>query len=306
MASLSTFDAFKHLNAEHGEYVLSAEDLKNLQNVLTKMLGEILEVCERHDIECLLVGGSCLGAVRHQGFIPWDDDLDIGMLRADYERFKQVFAAELGERYILQSPEDTEGYGLAFSRLRLKGTTLKCRDDFFAADENCGVYIDLFVWDDVPDNVVLRAAHGFLSLCIGFAYSCRRFAWYGPYYLRLVQGNEELTRTFKTKMLLGRLLSFMSVDGWTKLWYRWNSLIRSGKTRSVSFPCGRKHYFGEIQERSSVASAIEVPFGDITARVPRNYHDYLVSLYGENYMVPPPEAAREEHIVFAFDLGEEA
>lgn len=305
MSSLSTFDVFKHLNANHGEYVLSDDDLKGLQRVLTKMLAEVMAVCKKHDIECLLVYGSCLGAVRHHGFIPWDDDLDLGLFRDGYERFKQVFDAELGQRYVLQAPESTKNYGLGFSRIRLKGTTLKCRDDYYSDDE-CGVYIDLLIWDDVPNNVILRGIHGFISMCIGFAYSCRRFAWYGDYYLQLVEDKPDYVRSFKTKIALGRLFSFMSVDGWTKLWYRWNGLCRGGSSKYVSVPSARKHYFGEIHERSSLIPSATMQFGDVVASVPRDYDSYLVSLYGSDYMVPPPASEYETHIVLEFDLGSEA
>ena len=284
--------------------MLTDDELHRLQAVLTNMLSEIVEVCEKHGIECYVAYGSCLGAVRHQGFIPWDDDLDICMFRNDYERFAKVFEEELGARYVLNTPEGTKGYGLGFPRIRLKGTTLKCRDDFYSDDE-CGVYIDLLIWDDVPNNVVLRALHGFVSMGIGFAYSCRRFRWYGDYYLDLAKGNEDLLRIFKTKVRLGALFSFMDLDGWTKLWYRWNGLCRSGKSQYVSIPSARKHYFGELHKRSDIRPPIVAEFGGVNVLVPLNYAAYLTSLYGPRYMELPPESEREKHIVLKIDLGDE-
>lgn len=302
MASYSTFDAFKHVKPQEGMYVLSDEDLRLLQRVLVKMLGEILDVCERCGVDLMLAYGSCLGAVRHHGFIPWDDDLDVAMFREDYERFKRVFEAELSDRYVLQDPESTPGYDLGFPRIRMRGTTLKCRDDFFV-DKDCGVYIDILVWDSVPDNVILRNVQGFLSLAIGFCYSCRRFAKYGDYYTRMAGDDAVIARVFRRKRAIGKILSFASATAWTKAWYRWNGLVRDCNTKYVSIPGARKHFFGEMRRRCDLTPTKKVSFGGIEAPIPGNWHTYLTLLYGDDYMTPPPVEDQEKHVVLAFDLG---
>jgi len=101
MASLSTFDAFKHLYNAGGYHELSDADLEGLQAVLTDMMHDIHEVCKRRSVAYVLLAGSCLGAVRHKGFIPWDDDLDIGMTHADFDRFRSVFDEELAMTFEL-------------------------------------------------------------------------------------------------------------------------------------------------------------------------------------------------------------
>ena len=170
---LSTFDVFKQVDSE-GLIEVTGEKLCALQGVLLQMLRDVDSVCSRHGIPYTLGGGSCLGAVRHQGFIPWDDDLDINMTREGYRRFAEAYGAELQEKYWLHDCERTPGYDLAFPRLRLKGTTVRTRDDF--DNQECGAYIDIFIIDNAPSNALLRNAHGFISMALGFAYSCRRFA----------------------------------------------------------------------------------------------------------------------------------
>ena len=77
--------------------------LKKLQGVQTQMLKDVLDVCEKQDLPCFLIYGTAIGAVRHQGFIPWDDDIDVGMLRKDYDRLMEIFDKELGELLIIKS-----------------------------------------------------------------------------------------------------------------------------------------------------------------------------------------------------------
>ena len=100
---LSTFDAFKHLKAE-GAIPLEGERLVALQRRLVSILDDILAVAQETGARLVLGGGTALGAVRHKGFIPWDDDLDVNMPRADWPRFRDAFMARFGEKYALFEP----------------------------------------------------------------------------------------------------------------------------------------------------------------------------------------------------------
>ena len=90
--------------------------LKRLQDLELEMMLKIDEICKRHDLTYYLMGGTLIGAVRHQGFIPWDDDIDLGMPRPDYEKFLQVAPKELGEEFGILTPYDTEGYPFTFAK----------------------------------------------------------------------------------------------------------------------------------------------------------------------------------------------
>ena len=299
--SLSTFDIFKKVDA--GDLIeLSGKKLESLQVVLLQMAREVDAVCAEHRIPYTFGGGSCLGAARHQGFIPWDDDLDINMTRGGYRRFIDVYESELKDRYWLHDCERTPGYDLAFPRLRLKGTTVRTRDDF--DNQECGAYIDIFIIDNAPSNALLRNAHGFISMALGFAYSCRRFAAHAADYLSLVEGDAAATSAFKKKILIGKLLSFRSVESWTRAWDRWNSRCHDEGSSHVTIPVGRKHYFGELQLRSDYFPVSHGSFGDLTVPLPKNTDVYMRSLYGEEYMTPSPEGDREKHVVYEFDLGD--
>ena len=94
--------------------------LQKLQQTETEILEEIDRLCEKHSIVYYLAGGTLLGAVRHRGFIPWDDDIDVAMPRNDYERFRDICLSELDERFYLHCPQTDKNYWLPFAKVRKK------------------------------------------------------------------------------------------------------------------------------------------------------------------------------------------
>lgn len=298
--SLSTFEAFKHIGVD-GLIELTDRDLCSLQGVLFHMLTDFDEVCSHYGIDYTLSGGTCLGAVRSNGFIPWDDDLDINMSRADYRKFTEVFDDALGERYWLHDCRRTSGYELAFPRMRLKGTTVRCRDDYDGKE--CGAYIDIFIVENSPTSKYARGIHGFGSMGLGFLYSCRRFAAHAEENLALAGDNEGLRATFRKKIGIGKLLSFLSVSSWTKVWDAWNALCGDEESGYVTIPVGRGHYFGEMQEREDFFPVSIGSFCAMDVPLPANPEAYLFGLYGPDYMIPPAENMREKHVLLEFDLG---
>jgi lipopolysaccharide cholinephosphotransferase len=106
---------------------MEKEDLRKVQLIQLEILKEAVRICDRHNIDYWLAGGTQLGAVRHNGFIPWDDDLDIAMLRANYEKFLHFASKELDTQYYLQEWRLDEKYGLPFTKIRKKNHyLLKC------------------------------------------------------------------------------------------------------------------------------------------------------------------------------------
>lgn len=300
--ALSTFDAFKHLDVPEGAVELSGEVLHELQSVLCMMLGDFDEVCRCVGANYTMGGGSCLGAVRHEGFIPWDDDLDVNMARADFELFAAQFDRLLGDRYVLQVPGITPGYELCFPRLRLKGTVFRTRDDF--QSDECGVFIDIFLVENAPSSAVLRGLHGFVSMALGFCYSCRRFYERRQEYFALADGDKAIESTFRKKAAIGRFLSIVSLSQWIRAWDCWNGAVGNDETKFVVIPVGRKHYFGELYPRASYFPPSNGIFEGREVFLPADPDLYLRALYGSDYMTPPPERERERHIAFAFDLGD--
>ena len=110
---------------------------------------EIKRVCEENDIRYFLSDGTFLGAVRHQGFIPWDDDMDMGMLRADYEKFCRVAPTALKPEYCLETWDLDAGYGLPFAKV-MKRNTVYLEGKKNTKMREKGFYVDIFPFDNAP------------------------------------------------------------------------------------------------------------------------------------------------------------
>ena len=290
---LSTFDAFKRLQAADA-IPLEGERLRDLQKCLLTILDDIAAVCTAENVRWTLGGGSVLGAIRHRGFIPWDDDLDLNMPRGEWVRFRTAFLARFGEKYAIYEPGSPADYPLSFPRIRLRGSRVVTREDLLLNDIEPGAFIDVFLLENTFDNALLRGLHGLGSLLLGFCYSCRK-----QFFERKLLRRWGLNGTaFRVKRALGFPLAVLSLGRWTRLWDRWNRLCENDASRLVTFPVGRKHFFGELALRTELGESAAGEFEGRKVNIPKGSAAYMTRLYGLDYMTPPPEAARERHVVF--------
>lgn len=121
-------------------------DMGELREKQMQILDYVAQFCDEHGIRYIIEGGTMLGAIRHGGYIPWDDDIDVGMLREDYQRFIELFSQEAKDGYVFACSETTEGWHLPFGKV-MDTNTLLVQDG-----HNLGINIDIFPYDDAPED----------------------------------------------------------------------------------------------------------------------------------------------------------
>ena len=285
-----------------GTFRLNEKQSKMLQETLLSILKDLIKVFEKEGISYTLSGGSALGAIRHKGFIPWDDDIDINMPRKDFEHLKQVFDKELSDKYVLCAPEFGDNHGLSLVQIKKKGTVYKSFNEL--KKKNTGIYVDVFILENTYDNWFKRLLHGFVCLAIGFALTCRKTAEDWDELEKYLGSNKELKRAFEKKYRIGRLIRWWPLDDvakTTKFWYSYCNFQESG---FVCIPSGRKHFFGEMYRREDMCESVDSVFEGVDVKIPKGVDKYMKVLYGNDYMNIPAPEEREIHSLVALEFND--
>lgn len=282
-------------------YAPTDKELKRMKELILMIYKDVFDVCEKNGLTLFLGGGSALGAVRHGGFIPWDDDMDLMMMRRDYEVFKEIFDQTLSDKYILQVP-GAQGKTAAnlFMKVILKGT--KCLELVQAnAPGGHGLWIDIFPIEYAPENKLLRRVKGFFTDAL--AYTCV------SNYMRRFESHEMRayamgSRGARINRLIRRTLGFLTLPvPYRKMYDFFDRFSRGRKeTGYLTIPTGIRHYMGELHALDAFFPPKETTFEGEKGYLPGNTHEYLHQLYGD-YMTPPPENKRERHLYVALDFG---
>lgn len=247
------------------------------QALLLSMLKDIDALCGAYHISYQLFAGTALGAVRHGGFIPWDDDLDLVMPRADYNRFLELASRELDpERYYMQA-EFGPHWPMQFSKLRRCGTA--CMEKYHPRDEEMhqGVYVDIFPCDNLSRHRPIRLLQYLGSRAVVAQCLDRR-------------GYETHSLLKKAFMLLCRPLPTQALHRFC---------LRAGEPDSpwvhTFFGCGSK-YRKNVFPRTWFAESVRLPFEDGCFPVSAQYDALLTRLYGDYHRLPTrEERAQKEH-----------
>lgn len=267
---------------------LDQDTLRKLQLIELELLTEVDRICRKCRIHYNIIAGTLLGAVRHGGFIPWDDDADIALLRPEYDRFCEACKTELDHsRFYFQDQDHTPGYRWGYGKLRRKDT-LFLREDQEHMPYGQGVFIDVFPLDYVPEHYGLRCVHNFVC----FMY--RKFFW------------AEVGRISDQRAFMRVLYSLMSKVPEKLLKKSFQRFIRrsnrrkSGWVRILTFPTPNRFYGYRVgwYEKSA-----EIRFEGRFFWGIRDYDKYLTFKFG-NYMKLPPEGGRKVHPVSAVRLYE--
>lgn len=230
------------VDRENGK-VLSQEQIKEIQRVLLMVLEDIDAICREYGLKYSLIGGTAIGCMRHKGFIPWDDDVDIAMTRKDYEIFRVVINNKCSEKYSLTDARRENNYGKNIPKLRLKQTEYSTLLKVNPLDKE--ITTDIFIIENVDELKIVKGIHGVLCLIMGYLLACRRIAEYKETFCEVYKEKD-----FKIKLFIGKIISFISLDKWAHLTENVYSFCKNDKSKYVSVPTDRRHFFGEIFPRN--------------------------------------------------------
>jgi lipopolysaccharide cholinephosphotransferase len=279
---------------------LTNDESNALKSAILDIYKDVAALCDKYGLVYMMSGGTCLGTIRHQGFIPWDDDLDIMLPRKYYDALINLLEkGELGEKYEFTYPNSNTDANTVFLKIFRKHTK-----DVELFNINTpfpkGIYIDVFALDAVPKYKWMRQIKGFIANAIQFIAMARLYVQYPSDPLKeYMYMDESLKKRYKLKMLLGKLASFASHAKWI---YWFDKFVASDRdNRQWGIPTGRKYYNGEIFDKSVFVPVKKAMFEGLEVNVPNDTQIYLTNLY-KNYMQLPPEDKRERHFIVEFKL----
>ena len=273
---------------------MEKELLRKVQLTQLEIAKEIRRVCDENDIHYFLACGTFLGAVRHQGFIPWDDDMDIGMLRSDYEKFCRIAPQKLKPQYCLQTWYTEPNYSLPFGKVIKRGTVYLENKKTRRLQEN-GFYVDIFPYDFAPEDSV-----------------------------ELDSYVAKLLNIYRVKLMKSGYRPWMESDRiiWKKrigyLYYQLQSLFSSQKELAKNYDALAVsiHNSSVILEQNAQSKPYCFPAGIFFElaeyefegekfRGVKDYDTYLKLFYGDYMQLPPEDQRENRHQIVEVDFGEE-
>ena len=267
---------------------MEQELLRKAQLVQLEIVKEVKRVCEKNHINYFLDAGTLLGAIRHEGFIPWDDDLDIGMLRKDYEKFVKIAQKELGEEYVLQDLATEENCINPFAKVRKRNTLYVEQANLKSSIKEQGVYIDVFPYDMVPSDrgEWNRNRKKMINVQRFLRMKCKVYPWLS------LKGKDKFVLSLKYAPF--KFITLFVPK--RKIREKFAELIR--RNQEFEGPYYERSFGRFIYPREYLESYCKVKFEDDYFQAPLEY-DKVLTLHFGDYMTPPPESERGDrhHIV---------
>lgn len=270
----------------------NADLLKKIQKAELYLLLEFDKVCRGAGLTYFLDSGTALGAVRHGGFIPWDDDIDVGMPRKDYEKFMAIGQGMLPSNIFLQNRQTEKNYKRFAAKLRLEGTIFPESDDLPYVHN--GIFIDIFPFDNIPSNKLLAKWN--VRTVIEGLHAVRAYRNKG--------GKESPSISRKLISRMVRIFPSKCIDSLER------RCLKKARRNENKFTDRMTCYFWRMSlsnqylfETCQMLPVKDVMFEGHTVMIMKNPDYYLTLMYG-NYMQLPPMEQRKPHLKGGVDFGD--
>ncbi len=264
--------------------------LNETQQYILQVLREVIHVLDELEIPYYMQGGTMLGAIRHGGFIPWDDDVDLGIPRADYERLLTMVAERLPENLELHTYDDTTDHHYYFARIVDKRYQIRRMGSLEERLEN--VWVDLFPLDGMPNGGAARLWHKLRLLIVRLKYHLSCFE----------KVNIKRPGRPPVERFIIKIATWTRVGKWfntRKQLDKMDALLKKYPPESsdwlINFMGQTSYKFNEMFKKEVYGKKTTYKFEDFSLIGPEQYDAYLTSLYGD-YMTPPKESDRNAHV----------
>lgn len=277
------------------QIVVEGELRRQWNECITDVLRFYIDLCKQHRLRYFIAYGSAIGAIRHKGIIPWDDDIDVVMPRPDFERLKDICSKVDMGKYELVGPYDTPNYYMPFAKMCNKETTLLESEEYHCV---LGMYIDIFVYDGMASD--MDVARDYLRQ---YRKYWNRFTLVSSYYpwakikAKLKRGEIKdlihywllsLNRKYFRRRFLGKLHSIVHAFDYDSC----DTIIK--------YPPG----YGdrEVIPKTMVEESVEVPFETLHVAIHKDYDALLRRYFGDYMQFPPEEEQHSNHLIAYINL----
>lgn len=264
---------------------MSNEQLKKLKKIELDIMKEFIFTCQKFNLKYYIVGGTLLGAVRHHGFIPWDDDIDIAMPREDYEMFLTKATNELPSHYFVQTIETDLNYLQCFGKIRNSNTTF-IESSASHLDINHGIFIDIFPLDYYPEEKSKQNRLEIMKKIYSYRVSCCF--------------NKNIQRSLVDRAKSGLIL--LLYPNINKVLRKREKLYKSVPESHLWVNNGGAWGQKEIVPIEWFEEGIDVKFEGLTVKAPKEYDKLLTQVYGDYMKLPPIEKQCGHHYIDVIDF----